>query len=310
MDISLIKTIINDDETKVMLHLLHWTSGGSIKSVSPGIKSKFEEQLKKITNDQLDYVEDLTRTQYNVIGTNSDVLEIIDKNDTNYENYKIKINKVLDAIKKPVADLKIKSDSFDFFVYEFILEKDKEDKRVFVFRRTRKFKSFKKGFIGRLIPGGCFLEIENKDLLGTDDIIDFVLYEGEVAILQHISFERILHLSNEFLDHAKNVLDKVDSTQKINNFEKLKNDALNNASYIKRLSKLDGKNDNTATLFLKNLSKTNDAIKKFGLDIKVDLKKEKIEYEDATQLGNFINFMQDAYYKTFIGEKLGVDERR
>ena len=40
------------------------------------------------------------------------------------------------------------------------------------------------------------------------------------------------------------------------------------------------------------------------------MKNEKLVYSEKSQLGDFVNFMQDAYYLTLIGDAPGVDERR
>lgn len=126
--------------------------------------------------------------------------------------------------------------------------------------------------------------------------------------MQHIAFERIFRLSNEFKELAEKVLKNDTFNKKIINFSKLKEAALNNRSYIKRLSKLDS--TNTATLFLQDLQKTKVVVDELNLDIDIDLESNQMQYRDETQLGNFINLMQDAYYKTLIGNTPGLDERR
>ena len=49
-------------------------------------------------------------------------------------------------------------------------------------------------------------------------------------------------------------------------------------------------------------------IEKFALDIEVE--NGVLIYRDETQVGNFINLMQDSYYQTLIGEENGIDENR
>lgn len=59
---------------------------------------------------------------------------------------------------------------------------------------------------------------------------------------------------------------------------------------------------------LKKIDKTRDVIKQFNLDIEVS--NGKLIYRDETQIGNFVNLMQDSYYKTLIGDQKGIDEKR
>ena len=299
MDISKVIDLVKSDNTTVKLHLAHWST--TVKVVTPTIEEPISVQLKEIVEKQLFGCTSQSQENYNVVGSNDDTLEIAD-----FKEYRDKIKMVLNAINVPNQKFRFANDNFDFFIYEFCMDDEIGNaKKVFVFRRTKKFKSFTKGFIGRLVEGHFKKIVENK-LLGNDGLIDLVIYDNEVLILQHIAFERIFHLSDEFTELAKKVLDNKEFSEKITNFSELRSAALHNRSYIKRLSKLDS--SNTSTLFLKNLQNTKAVIDEFKLDI--DITDDQMQYRDETQIGNFINLMQDAYYKTLIGNTPGLDERR
>lgn len=94
--------------------------------------------------------------------------------------------------------------------------------------------------------------------------------------------------------------------KKIKNFDKLKERALENGNYVKRLAKL-YKNDGI-TMFLDKIDRTRSVIDQFNLDI--DVSNGQLIYRDETQIGNFVNLMQDSYYKTLIGDQNGIDEKR
>jgi hypothetical protein len=301
LDFKRIEEILNNKETDARLHLVHWTAGGKVKTVTPTIGDQFEKNITNITKLQVNNCKKLTEEKYNIIGSNDDVVETTSK-----QAYKKNIDLIIESIKTPTAKFSFNNDSFDFFVYEFCPEHTEENsKKIFAFRRTKKFKSFKKGFIGHLIEGH-FKKLENENLLGTDGIVDVIVYGENIAILQHIAFERIFHISNEFYENAKKVLSNKKFNKKIANFNQLKNDALKNGNYVKRLSKLG--DSNVPTLFIEDLEATKKVVDSFNLGLSI--KDDKIEYNDETQLGNFISLMQDAYYKTLIGNQNGVDERR
>lgn len=301
MDIKKIFELVHSNNTVVRLHLAHWSANGEVKIVTPTIEHQFQEQLKEIVEKQLTGCNTLSQEDYNVVGSNDDTVEVAD-----FKEYSAEINTVLDAISVPSQKFRFDNDNFDFFIYEFSMGEEQDNaKKVFVFRRTKKLKSFKKGFIGGLVEGH-FKKIVEKGLLGNDGLIDLVTYDNKVLILQHIAFERIFHLSSEFTELAKKVLGNKEFSQKINNFSELKSAALNNRSYVKRLSKLNS--SNTSTLFLENLETTKAVIDEFSLDI--DITDNQMQYRDETQVGNFINLMQDAYYRTLIGNTPGLDERR
>lgn len=291
---------INDikESNMALLHMAHWT-GTKIKVVTPKIGKNLENKLLDIVIKNLESKKEYSEEPYNVVGSKDDTVETANKSD-----YESKISDILKAIEEPTVKFKFQPNNFDFFIYEFPLT---EERSILVFRRTKKMQFLKKGFIGQLSEG-YFKDIDEENLIGIDDCIDFILDGDDIIIFQHISFERVLKLKNEFTRIAREVLDKSEFEEKIVGFDELKSIALNNGNYVKRLSKLGG--TNRPTLFLEDLEKTKQVSEEFNLEIKVDVAKERIFFEDATQVGDFINFMQDAYYQTLIGNELGRDEMR
>lgn len=205
-------------------------------------------------------------------------------------------------MKKPTVFNNIDPNSFDFFTYEI---KDKNNKSIYVFRKINRMKALKKGILGE-VANGSFSKIKSSKLLGIDNAVDFIVIDDKIFIFHHISLERVLKLSDKFKDKAKEVLSNDEFPQKIKNFDKLKEKALENGNYVKRLAKL--YKDGGVTTFLKKIDKTRDVIKQFNLDIEVS--NGKLIYRDETQIGNFVNLMQDSYYKTLIGDQKGIDEKR
>lgn len=308
MNLDEIKKLLNNDLIEVDMYMCHWSTDKKnnlkeLKVINPTIKDKLKKQLKHIVEFNIDKFKDYDNTEYNIIGCDDDKIE-----STSVTRYQNQINLIFKALKGPFeSDDDIKIDDFDFFVYKFSF-KDNDDKHDFyAVRRTKKFKALKTGIWG-MLEGGVYSSLDTENVLGTDSWVDFFIYKDDILILQHISFERILKLKNEFKEAAERVLSSELLQQKIKNFDQLKIDALNNQNYIKRLSKLEG--TSRINLFLTKLDRTKDAIDKLGLDIEVDTIADKLVYNNNSQLGEFINLMQDAYYKTLIGEENGVDERK
>ena len=142
--------------------------------------------------------------------------------------------------------------------------------------------------------------------MGIDNAIDFIVIDDKNFIFHDISLERVLKLNDQFKDKAKDVLSNDEFAEKIKNFDELKKRALENGNYVKRLAKL-YKNDGI-TAFLEKIDRTKSVIDQFNLDIEVN--KGQLIYRDETQIGNFVNLMQDSYYKTLIGNQNGIDEKR
>lgn len=291
------------DVNLYMVHNVNSKNGRGYSTVNPSIGSNFKKQIRSIVIDELTRYKGSTQVQYNPIGTLDNVVE----------KAKVKSVKSIDTLKealdKPLQKFGFKNDSFNCFIYEFpYKDKNGESKSLLVFRRTKKLKSFKKGFIGYL-NAGTFQELKNSDMLATDEYIDFIMDEEDIYIFQHISFERIFNLRSKFIEKAKSVLSNTKLADKIENFDKLREEALDNQSYVKRLAKLSkGKND--AALFLEDLDATKKVINDFNLDIKFNETGDKLVFRGESQVASFIGLMQDAYYQTLIGKHKGMDKRR
>ncbi|QDK48774.1 Kiwa anti-phage protein KwaB-like domain-containing protein [Limosilactobacillus reuteri] len=301
--LDIVKKVNSNDVNLYMVHNVNSKKGRGYSVVNPTIGNTFKQQLQSIVQDELTRYEGIPQAQYNPIGTLDNVVEKAE-----VKSVKL-ISTLKEALDKPLQKFNFNNDSFNCFIYEFpYKDKNGELKSLLVFRRTKKFKSFKKGFIGYL-TAGTFKELKNSDMLATDEYIDFIMDENDIYIFQHISFERIFNLRSKFIEKAKSVLSNKKLSEKIENFDKLREEALDNQSYVKRLAKLNkGKND--AALFLEDLDATKKVIDDFNLDIKFNEAGDKLVFRGESQVASFIGLMQDAYYQTLIGKHKGMDKRR
>lgn len=289
-------SFIHGQQISTRLHMGYWDDVPLV--VTPSIGKKLGDKIVRIVSDEINNKVSFNCEDYNVVGANDGTIEFAKST-----NFKPQIDIIVNAIGQPTQPPS--SDDFGFFIYEF--HNLVTDESLYAFRRTKKLKSLKRGFVGSVISGK-FEDLDDDGILGVDDYVDFLIFNAEIYIFQHISFERILKLKDQFLSFAKNVLSNKKLAQKIDGFDNLKNAALNNSNYVKRLSKLDG--TNRSTLFLDDLKKTEQVSNQFNLGITVKPNDDKIFYTDESQLGNFINLMQDAYYLTLIGQEKGIDETR
>ncbi len=291
------KLLSNFGQNGLMLHLTGRKYNGDLFSATPSVSKNVQQEIINIIENQISYYDKQNLKQYNIVGAVDDTVEYADTKDFINE-----LNDILTSLKKPTVSNNIDPNSFDFFTYEI---KDKNNKSIYVFRKINRMKALKKGILGE-VANGSFSKIKSSKLLGIDNAVDFIVIDDKIFIFHHISLERVLKLSDKFKDKAKEVLSNDEFPQKIKNFDKLKEKALENGNYVKRLAKL--YKDGGVTTFLKKIDKTRDVIKQFNLDIEVS--NGKLIYRDETQIGNFVNLMQDSYYKTLIGDQKGIDEKR
>lgn len=291
------KMLNNFDKKSLMLHLTGRKSNGKLFSITPTIKVNIQKEIIDIIENQINYYNGQNLENYNIVGANDDTVEI-----ANISDFSSELNEIINSLKQPTALNSINPSSFDFFTYEL---NDISNKPIYVFRKINKMKALKRGILGEIVQGS-FNKIQSSKLLGIDDAIDFIVVGNKIFIFHHISLERVLKLKDKFKDKAEKVLSNTEFAKKIKNFDKLKERALENGNYVKRLAKL-YKNTGVTT-FLDKINVTKDVIEQFDLDIEVN--NGKLIYRDETQIGNFVNLMQDSYYRTLIGNQNGIDEKR
>lgn len=289
--------VINNENSRVNMFLVKKHNGSYI-TVNPSIKKNVEVDLKKIIEMEIGDKLNCNKKPYNIIGVDDNIIE------TDNTGRYAQINILKESLANPNEKEKIQARDFDFFLYKVV---DKDKNNIFVLRRIKKMKFLKKGIAGNIVNGE-FKKITDADgVLAIDDKVDLLFDEDNLYIFQHISMERIFDLKNSFRENAIKVLERKKLRDKIVNFDNLKESALKNLNYIKRLAKLE---NTDSLLFLDDLGETKKVIDEFNLDIYVDLDKKKIRFDNPSQISAFISLMQDAYYRTLIGKHKGVDERR
>ncbi|MFV8260038.1 Kiwa anti-phage protein KwaB-like domain-containing protein [Aerococcus viridans] len=267
---------------------------------SPDITPGVMDGIRNIIIENITKNIDIKVEEYNEVGALDNTNESAKVADFD------KVESLLKTVKDNPSNPKItviNPEEIDILIYEIHIK----DEAYYFIRRHQKLRNIRnRGFFG-MMDKGKLNKIESSNFLGLDDKIDLIIHEDDILILAHTAFERIFKLSDIFIEKAEKLLDNNKFRDQINNFEGLKNDILNNMNYVKRVSKL---SLDDSQLFLKDLSKTKEIVETFNLDIAVDTNENVIHYNDKTQAGNFINLMQDAYYKTLIGQEDGIDMRR
>lgn len=294
---DLIKDIIEKSQTK---RLLFYNNGDQITAFEPTIYDNITKEIEGIVKKNIIKIDSTLIVPYNPIGSDDNTIEYCKVN--KYKEVEMMYNKIIKS--KPGVG-KLTPDIIDFYIYEF-----SEDNRTVRFiKRNRKMNILRKGFFGQVI-GKEFKQIDESSLFMLDDKIDMIIFENEIFILNHISFERIFRLYNEFQERATKVLDDERLKKRIVHYNDLKEEILNNKNFVKRVSKLSYDSEGSMLFLNKDsIEKARTVIEKFSLDIKINSKDQYV-YDNKLQASEFIKLMQDAYYKTLIGENLGTDDRR
>jgi len=264
-------------------------------SYCPTICDDVADEIRNISTENLSKVIDVQQEEYNPAGALDDTVEICPIDD--YSD----IQELIDSFEIPGRG-SLEPKIVKFFVFEFVYKGNS----IYAIRRHNKIKSIRRGFIGTVLQDR-FSKVTAEDIFGIDDQIDLLISGDEILIINHTSFERIFNITNEFIERAESVLDNRELVNQIVNFDQFKEDLLSNMNYVKRTAKLYG--DSNVFRFLEEPESVERIIEQFNLGIEVN-ENGNYNYQDKSQAGELINFMQDSYYETLIRNEPGVDERR
>lgn len=298
---------INPDEFKcqenkdvIDLYFISKCDECKYSAYSPSISKDIQKKIQQIAVNKILKLIELvdkkgyTQDEYNAAGQLDGVIEICDK------KFIKNLDKLTSSLEeKNQLEKMMEVDNIHTYCFEF----KHKDNRVLVFRRFTKMRKLREGFLG-IFTDGTFGKIEG-EILGVDNDIDLVLYEDKILILNHIALERIFSLEDQFKSEARATIDMIESKGIILNFEKFEKDVLNNIPAVKRLTKIGSK---TLPLFFENFDKVVQVSKAFGLGITFNDDESKINYEDKSQIAEITLLMNDAYYKTLIGNQKGMDK--
>lgn len=296
--IEKLERISKNLEGRVSLYFTRKDYKSNYTSYKPGTSNSLKEELVNIVIDALKGLKGKDVMTFNPSGSLDDTLEVYDYASVDSLTY------IIESLKEDKLLEEIPEDILRFTFYCLVIRLGEEDS-LLLFRRLTKFKKLQKGIIGRLVSGD--FEKIDADLLGIDNYIDIIGYNSELTIANHISMERIFDIKTQYQESAKRTLTMIKETNKIENFEQFEDDSINDGRIIRGLTKL-LQDPERVKKSLEHFDKVKDLVNVVGLDIKFSEDGNKLLYERKDQLQNITLIIRDAYYQSFINERLGVDE--
>lgn len=300
MDVrKLYELLIVDDRLDIRLYFTRKKQNGTYISYSPTIAKELKQELKEIVTGALENVITLEQREFNPIGMLDGYIETF-----NPENVK-SFSDIVDSMHEDKVHRDgISSDEINrlnFYCIKYHLGQELGD--VLFFRRVTKFKKLKKGIVGRFISND-FEKVDN-DLLGIDPNIDIVVFNDEMLIINHVAFERIFRIHDQYFEKAQETLNKIEEAGKIRNFEEFKEDCLSDARITRALTKLLNEEERIDK-FILNFENVRTVIEVFELDVKIE--SGVLIYEDKSQLMDIVRLIKDSYYKSLIANRIGIDK--
>lgn len=299
MDVTrLYKLLMEDDKRDIRLYFTRKKQNGTYTSYSPTISEDLQKELKEIVTGVLDNISTLEQREFNPIGMLDGYIETYNtKNVSGFDDIVRSMNEEI------VNRGDISSDEINrlnFYCIKYHLEQEPGD--VLFFRRVTKFKKLRKGIVGRFVSND-FEKIDN-DLLGIDPNIDIVVFNGEMLIINHIAFERIFRIHDQYWEKARETLNKIKEAEKISNFEQFEEDCLSDVRITRALTKLLSEEERIDK-FILNFENVRNVIEVFELDVRVE--NGVLIYEDKSQLMDIVRLIRDSYYESLIANRRGID---
>ena len=304
MNVQKIIDALKKDDT---ITRLYFTRKRGIKyfSYSPSISQGLQKEIKKLIIDHLNFFTDVEQIEFSPLGYRENTIETytideIENYDDVIESYEQKY------VEDDITDDIINKLNFYCLVLEF--EENEEKKEIKFFRRVTKFKKLSAREIMGKIQGNSFEKL-NASLLGIDGDVDIIIEENNVLVLNHVALERIFSISDHYQEKAQRAIDFIRNADRIINFDKFEEDAVNDGRITRTLTKM-LKEENRLSRCFEHFENIINVIEIFELEIDIQNVNgvDMIVYEDKNQLMDIIRLVRDSYYKSIINDRPGIDD--
>lgn len=292
----------NQNEDAKLTILFVQKSGINYKAYKPEVKNSVQKDIIKLFADYVETLidNDLNEVKFNPSGQLNGEYSVCD-----YE-YVGNFQQVINLFSETLLEEELRPDQISFLIYRLRINEDTdENKYIYIFRRNHKLKSIRKGFWIRKVSE-LYSKLDS-ELIGIDGNIDAIAFEGELAFFSHFTAERFFNLRDKFIENAKEVLIEVQKGEKIDNFTEFEEDCLNDARVTRRLTKMKYTPE-IVDLFHKHFENANEVVELFDLNISFNEDKSRIVYTDTSELTDITMLMRDAYYRTVLAKRKGIDD--
>lgn len=175
---------------------------------------------------------------------------------------------------------------------------------IFTLKNSTKFTLIRKVYAlnylknkGLLFFKDSRLNFLEEDLFALDSKVDCIIYNDNIYIICKYNFENIFSYNEHYNSKANDVLDTIESSNILSNFEEFKTDCLDRSSIVKKLADLcvSGNIKSFITKIQNNPDEIQNIIKKYNLGITI--KGNELLYSDVSSLSEIINLISENYFK-------------
>lgn len=300
---SIFEKIVNDlnnldSNANIMLYFTQKNKLG-YTTYMPNVKNSLSSELLDLIRGNIEEYVSAEMAEFNPTSYREGVVE------TCNIDYVGNFQEVLDSFADPDhVDTGLDANDLTFYCIE--IKNEKFDYKFF--RRITKFRRLSSKGILAWFSGNTLNKMEQQ-MLGLDGFIDLVCVGNDIYVFNHISLERIFRLVEKYSNKAKEALQKLRDADGISNFDQFEEDCLSDQRYHKTLSKMMENNNQFGDVF-NDFSSIRQVIDMFDLDIEIEKcgDKTRLRYEDKHQRMDILRIINDAYYRSIIGKRKGIDD--
>ncbi|WP_054948965.1 Kiwa anti-phage protein KwaB-like domain-containing protein [Numidum massiliense] len=297
------KMLEKNQESQGKLSVLFVSKKGTkYQAYQPQVSNKVQQDVIKLFKEHLETIiaKDLKEREFNPSGQPNDEYSVC-----SYE-YVGNFHEVT-SLYKNTKEEEMRADQINFLIFRLRINEDENPiKYLYLFRKNHKLKNIRKGFWIRKISD-TYDKLSDSDLIGIDGSIDAIAFEDELAFFSHISAERIFNLREKFAQNARKVLNEIEDGGRIDNFDEFKEECLNDVRITRRLTKMHS-NPRIVKLFHEYFSNAQEVVELFDLNISFNEDNTKIVYSHKDELKDITMLMRDAYYRTILADRKGIDD--
>lgn len=289
-----------DNNTEVMLYFTQKNKLG-YTTYMPNVKNSLSSELLELIRENIEKHVSEEMAKFNPTSYRDGVVE------TCNIDYVGNFQEVLESFANPdYVDTGLDANNLTFYCIEIKDNNGKFDYKFF--RRITKFRRLSSNGILAWFSGNTLNKMEQQ-MLGLDGFVDLLCVGNDIYIFNHISLERIFRLVEKYSNKAKEALKKIKDADGILNFDQFEEDCLSDQRYHKTLSKMLENNDKFGDVF-NDFSSIRQVIDMFDLDIEIEecSNKSRLRYDDKHQRMDILRIINDAYYRSIIGKRKGIDD--
>lgn len=246
------------------------------------------------------------QTPFDTLVAEDEILEICRNGDPSFLAINDFIQNSLEGVENHPEFIarEIHPQSISFYCVKFFDATDIDVAPIYFFRRMYKSSRLQRGIKG-IFERNTFHQL-NGNIFSFDAFPDVLVREDEALILNRNSFSIIFDLNAFYLQTVDNLLNTF--ANQFTDVQQFKEDCIESRLMLKKLTRLARNPQIIQNVLNRDVDELREIIEENNLVIEVNEQGQIIYNGDVERMVEIANFMSDAYYKTLILSRDGIEK--